>query len=251
MNDADLLRYSRHILLPEVDLDGQEKLLKAKVAIIGLGGLGSPVALYLAASGIGEITLVDGDLVDLGNIQRQIIHTEADLTHNKVDSAAHALLQINSTLKIIPVAERIKGDALDALVTAVDAVVDCTDNFETRLEINRACVQGRKPLISGAAIRLEGQLLTVDPKVPDSPCYQCLYGKDALAQQDCATTGVIAPLVGVIGSLLALETLRVLLGIAQGHTGQLTTFDGRTNRWHQFRFKKRSDCPICAVPSAP
>ncbi|MBT7387292.1 MAG: HesA/MoeB/ThiF family protein, partial [Gammaproteobacteria bacterium] len=145
MNDADLLRYSRHILLPEVDLDGQEKLLKAKVAIIGLGGLGSPVALYLAASGIGEITLVDGDLVDLGNLQRQIIHTEADLTHNKVDSAARALLQINSTLKIIPVTQRIKGDALDALVTAVDAVVDCTDNFETRLEINRACVQGRKP----------------------------------------------------------------------------------------------------------
>ena len=251
MNDSDLLRYSRHILLPEVDLDGQEKLLKARVAIIGLGGLGSPVALYLAASGIGEITLVDGDIVELGNLQRQIAHTEADLARTKVDSAAHALSQINSSLKIIPIAQRITGDALDALITAVDAVVDCTDNFETRLEINQACVQGRKPLISGAAIRLEGQLLTVDPNVPDSPCYQCLYGKDPLVQQNCATTGVIAPIVGVIGSLLALETLRVLLGIAQDHTGQLTTFDGRSNRWHQFKFNKRLDCPICAAPSAP
>jgi|TARA_B110000305_G_scaffold241643_1_gene316710 molybdopterin-synthase adenylyltransferase len=251
MNDADLLRYSRHILLPEVDLEGQEKLLKAKVAIIGLGGLGSPVALYLAASGIGEITLVDDDRVDLGNLQRQIVHAEADLGQNKVDSAARALSQINSTLKITPLAQRLTGDALDDLVDGVDAVVDCTDNFETRLEINRACVQGQKPLISGAAIRLEGQLLTVDPNVPNGPCYQCLYGKDAAVQQDCATTGVIAPIVGVIGSLLALETLRVLLGIAQDHTGQLTTFDGRTNRWHQFKFKKRVDCPICATPSAP
>ena len=251
MNDAELLRYSRHILLPEVDLEGQEKLLKAKVAIIGLGGLGSPVALYLAASGIGKITLVDGDFVDLGNLQRQIVHTEADLSRNKVDSAAHALSQINSSLEIVSIAQRVTGQALDAIVAGVDAVVDCTDNFETRLEINRACVQGSTPLISGAAIRLEGQLLTFDPSVPGSPCYQCLYGEDALAQQDCATTGVIAPLVGVIGSLLALETLRVLLGIAQDHTGQLTTFDGKTNRWHQFRFKKRADCPICAGPGAP
>ena len=245
MNDADLLRYSRHILLPEVDLDGQEKLLKAKVAIIGLGGLGSPVALYLAASGIGEITLVDGDLVDLGNLQRQIIHTEADLTHNKVDSAARALLQINSTLKIIPVTQRIKGDALDALVTAVDAVVDCTDNLAARQQLNAHCYQRKLPFVSASALGWEGQIMAFDFAHNSSLCLNCIINKDSAEPiMNCGNSGVVGPVLGAMGSLQATTVIRILLGFFQQH-GQVQRYDGKAGQWLALKAQADKECAVC------
>ena len=246
MDDNDLLRYSRHILLPEVDLAGQEKLTTSHVAIIGLGGLGSPVALYLAASGITRLTLVDHDRVDLGNLQRQIAHTESRIGEPKVHSAALAIAGINSDTLVKAVDQKLSADELLRMARDVDLIVDCTDNFESRRLINRACVATKTPLVSGAAIRLEGQLMVFDPTIEDSPCYQCLYGDDLQTEADCATTGVIAPIVGVFGSLMALEALKVILGIAKDHTGCLTTLDGLSNRWHNFSFKKRPDCPACS-----
>ena len=204
MKDDDLLRYSRHILLPDVDLTGQERLLGSHVGVIGLGGLGSPVALYLSASGVGTLTLVDDDQVDLGNLQRQIVHSEAALGAPKVESAKASLSQINVNTECHLIDRRLDSEGLAALAREVDVMVDCTDNFETRFAINRACVEARIPLVSGAAIRFEGQQMIWDPNVPASPCYACLYGDQRQTEQNCATTGVIAPLVGVIGSLLAL-----------------------------------------------
>lgn len=251
MKDDDLLRYSRHILLPDVDLTGQERLLRSHVGVIGLGGLGSPVALYLSASGVGTLTLVDDDQVDLGNLQRQIVHSEAALGAPKVESAKASLSQINVNTECHLIDRRLDSEGLAALAREVDVMVDCTDNFETRFAINRACVEARTPLVSGAAIRFEGQQMIWDPNVSASPCYACLYGDQRQTEQNCATTGVIAPLVGVIGSLLALETLKLLLGIARDHTGRLTTFDAMTNRWHSFTFKQRPDCPTCGPANAP
>ena len=245
MNDEELLRYSRHILLPQIDLDGQERLLASHVAIIGVGGLGSPVALYLAAAGIGHLTLVDHDDVDLGNLQRQIVHGEGSLNEKKTASAKARLSTINSTTLIDTIPKKLSEAEIFELTKRASVVVDCTDNFETRHLVNRACVLSRTPLVSAAAIRFEGQLMVWDPAVEGSPCYACLYPVDQPMEINCATTGVAAPLVGVMGSLQAMETLKIILGIAIEHTGRLTTYDGLYNDWQTFRFKKRPDCPAC------
>ena len=246
MNDEALLRYSRHILLPEIDIEGQQRLLDSHIGIIGLGGLGSPVALYLASSGIGTLTLVDFDHVDLGNLQRQIAHTEDRIGEPKVASATQAINAINHTTSIKTHNLRLTDQDLLSLADQVDILVDCSDNFETRLSVNRACVSTRTPLVSGAAIRFEGQLLIYDPTIDNSPCYQCLYGNQLVTETDCATTGVVAPLVGIFGSLMALEALKLALGNAKDHTGRLTTFDGLTNRWQSFNFQRNANCPSCA-----
>ena len=245
MNDEELLRYSRHILLPQIDLDGQERLLASHVAIIGVGGLGSPVALYLAAAGIGHLTLVDHDDVDLGNLQRQIVHGESSLNEKKTASAKARLSTINSTTLIDTIPKKLSEAEIFELTKRASVVVDCTDNFETRHLVNRACVLSRTPLVSAAAIRFEGQLMVWDPAVEGSPCYACLYPVDQPMEINCATTGVAAPLVGVMGSLQAMETIKVILGIASEHTGRLTTYDGLHSDWQTFRFKKRADCPAC------
>ena len=246
MNDADLLRYSRHILLPQIDLEGQERLLRSHVAVIGIGGLGSPVALYLAAAGVGHLTLVDHDHVDLGNLQRQIVHGERDIDENKTMSAKARLTSINSNTLIETRPSKLSEEELFSLSDSASVVVDCTDNFETRHLVNRACLASKTPLVSAAAIRFEGQMMVWDPSVNDSPCYACLYPVDQPIEINCATTGVAAPLVGVMGSLQAMETIKIVLGIAREHTGRLTTYDGLYNDWQTFRFKKNPHCPACS-----
>jgi adenylyltransferase/sulfurtransferase len=243
--DDELLRYSRHILLPEIDVSGQEKLLAAHVAIIGIGGLGSPVALYLASSGIGKLSLIDFDSVDLSNLQRQIIHDTDHLGTTKVSSAQGKLAALNPGTSVQVYAEKLSDLEISALIKEVDAVVDCTDNFATRLTINQACVQHQVPLISGAAIRMEGQLMVYDPSISNAPCYACLYQNTAELDLNCATTGVAAPLVGIIGSMQAMETLKILVGFGEPATGSLLIFDAANTQWQRFRVTRRADCPAC------
>lgn len=243
--DDELLRYSRHILLPEIDVSGQEKLLAAHVAIIGIGGLGSPVALYLASSGIGKLSLIDFDSVDLSNLQRQIIHDTDHLGTTKVSSAQGKLAALNPGTSVQVYAEKLSDLEISALIKEVDAVVDCTDNFATRLTINQACVQHQVPLISGAAIRMEGQLMVYDPSIANAPCYACLYQNTAELELNCATTGVAAPLVGIIGSMQAMETLKILVGFGEPATGSLLIFDAANTQWQRFRVTRRADCPAC------
>lgn len=245
MIDDELLRYSRHILLPEIDVSGQEKLLAAHVAIIGIGGLGSPVALYLASSGIGKLSLIDFDSVDLSNLQRQIIHDTDHLGTTKVSSAQGKLAALNPGTSVQVYAEKLSDLEISALIKEVDAVVDCTDNFATRLTINQACVQHQVPLISGAAIRMEGQLMVYDPSIANAPCYACLYQNTAELELNCATTGVAAPLVGIIGSMQAMETLKILVGFGEPATGSLLIFDAANTQWQRFRVTRRADCPAC------
>ena len=245
MIDDELLRYSRHILLPEIDVSGQEKLLAAHVAIIGIGGLGSPVALYLASSGIGKLSLIDFDSVDLSNLQRQIIHDTDHLGTTKVSSAQGKLAALNPGTSVQVYAEKLSDIEISALIKEVDAVVDCTDNFATRLTINQACVQHQVPLISGAAIRMEGQLMVYDPSISNAPCYACLYQNTAELDLNCATTGVAAPLVGIIGSMQAMETLKILVGFGEPATGSLLIFDAANTQWQRFRVTRRADCPAC------
>ena len=245
MIDDELLRYSRHILLPEIDVSGQEKLLAAHVAIIGIGGLGSPVALYLASSGIGKLSLIDFDSVDLSNLQRQIIHDTDHLGTTKVSSAQGKLAALNPGTSVQVYAEKLSDLEISALIKEVDAVVDCTDNFATRLTINQACVQHQVPLISGAAIRMEGQLMVYDPSISNAPCYACLYQNTAELELNCATTGVAAPLVGIIGSMQAMETLKILVGFGEPATGSLLIFDAANTQWQRFRVTRRADCPAC------
>ena len=245
MKDSELLRYSRHILLPQIDLAGQEALLSSHVAIVGLGGLGSPVALYLASSGVGRLTLVDDDVVELGNLQRQIIHSEKSLGDLKVLSAKKRLSSINPGTEVQIVDHRLDELGLIALANDASVIVDCTDNFDTRHLVNIACVKTRTPLVSAAAIRFEGQLMVWDPTVPSSPCYACLYPSDQPIEMSCSTTGVAAPLVGVMGGLQAMETLKLIAGISSDHTGRLTTYDGVFNAWNSFTFKRKPDCSAC------
>ena len=245
MIDDELLRYSRHILLPEIDVPGQEKLLAAHVAIIGIGGLGSPVALYLASSGIGKLSLIDFDSVDLSNLQRQIIHDTDHLGTTKVSSAQGKLAALNPGTSVQVYDEKLSDSEISALIKEVDAVVDCTDNFATRLTINQACVQHQVPLISGAAIRMEGQLMVYDPSIANAPCYACLYQNTAELELNCATTGVAAPLVGIIGSMQAMETLKILVGFGEPATGSLLIFDAANTQWQRFRVARRADCPTC------
>lgn len=246
LSDDQLLRYSRQIMLPDVDIDGQERWLASKVLIIGLGGLGSPVSLYLAAAGIGELVLVDDDQVDLSNLQRQVVHTSARIGMKKVDSAAQMLRDINPDINIVTRAERLGADALQALVAQVDLVLDCTDNFATRFAVNHACVKHKKPLVSGAAIRMEGQIAVYQPGVEGSPCYQCLYTEGDDETLTCSESGVLSPLVGIIGSMQALEALKVLANIGTTLTGRLLLLDAKHMEWRSLKLKQDPACPVCA-----
>jgi adenylyltransferase/sulfurtransferase len=247
MNDQQLLRYSRQIMLPAIDIEGQERLLNAKVLIVGLGGLGSPAALYLAAAGVGELILADFDSVELSNLQRQIAHDTNSLGRLKVDSAADRLRAINPDVRIKPLAIQLDSDNLPALTASVDVVLDGCDNFATRLAVNAACVQTRTPLISGAAIRLEGQLAVYRLDRPGGPCYRCLFPDSPEIAETCSETGVIAPLTGVVGSLQALEAIKLLAGGKTGLDDQLLLFDALHTDWRRLRIPADPECPCCAA----
>lgn len=244
MNDEQLLRYSRQIMLPHVDLDGQEKLLSSRVLIIGIGGLGSPVAMYLAAAGIGHLVLVDDDEVDLSNLQRQIAHGTNDIGSSKVDSAEHTLHNLNPEINITCFDKRLNETELAEEVIAADVVIDGTDNFESRFALNAHCVKHRTPLISGAAIRMEGQV-SVFNKTPDSPCYRCLYKDEGELDATCSNNGVLSPVVGIIGSIQANEAIKVLLGIGECLDGKLLILDALQMEWRTLKLKKDPDCPVC------
>ncbi|WP_431482705.1 molybdopterin-synthase adenylyltransferase MoeB [Pseudomonas solani] len=245
LSDEELLRYSRQILLPQIDVDGQLRLKQARVLIVGVGGLGSPVALYLAAAGVGELHLADFDSVDLTNLQRQIIHDSQSVGQPKVDSATARLTALNPEVRLVPHRAALDVDSLAAAVSAVDLVLDCTDNFGTREAVNAACVAARKPLVSGAAIRLEGQLSVFDPRRDDSPCYHCLYGHGSEAELTCSEAGVVGPLVGMVGSLQALEALKLLAGFGEPLVGRLLLVDALGSRFRELRVKRDPGCAVC------
>jgi molybdopterin/thiamine biosynthesis adenylyltransferase len=247
MNDRQLLRYSRHILLDEVGIEGQERLLAAHALIIGAGGLGSPAALYLAASGVGRITLVDDDAVDLTNLQRQIMHTTARVGMPKVESGREAMLQVNPEISVTALRERVASARLAELVGSADVVLDCSDNFATRHAVNRACVDARVPLVSGAVIRFDGQLSVFDTREAASPCYACLFPPDSQFEDvACSTMGVFAPLVGVIGAMQAAEALKLLAGVGRSLAGRLLMLDGRSMEWTDIGIARNATCPVCA-----
>ncbi|MFT7186303.1 MAG: molybdopterin/thiamine biosynthesis adenylyltransferase [Pseudohongiellaceae bacterium] len=246
LNDDELLRYSRQIMLPNFDVAGQLALKNSRVLIIGLGGLGSPVSLYLAAAGVGCLILVDDDEVDISNLQRQIVHSEHNVGMSKVDSAADSLRQLNPTITIRTQAVRLEGVALLHALEQVDLVVDCTDNFATRFEINRACVAVKVPLVSGAAIRMEGQVSVFDSRNKDAPCYQCLYSDISDEQLTCSESGVMAPLVGIIGAMQAMEAIKLLSGTGQPLIGRLLLLDAMSMQWRSLKLKKDPACPCCS-----
>jgi molybdopterin/thiamine biosynthesis adenylyltransferase len=247
VDDAQLLRYSRHILLDELGVEGQQRLLDSHALILGAGGLGSPVAMYLAASGVGRLTLIDDDEVDLTNLQRQIAHTTARVGQPKVTSAREALLALNPLVRVDTVQARADEASLMQLVADADVVIDCCDNFATRHAVNRACVQHAVPLVSGAVIRLDGQLTTYDTRDAASPCYACLFPPDQAPEEvRCATLGVLAPLVGVIGTLQAAEAVKLLAGVGRSLAGRLQLLDGRSLEWTEMRLRRQADCPVCA-----
>jgi molybdopterin/thiamine biosynthesis adenylyltransferase len=249
MNNDELLRYSRQILLPELDVDGQERLLNARVLIVGVGGLGSPVAMYLAAAGVGTLTIADFDQVELSNLQRQILHSSDRLGMSKVDSAAKTIAALNPATRVVPIEGRLGEVTLQAAVQSVDLVVDCSDNFSTRFSINRSCWAKGVPLVSGAAIRLEGQIAVFDPRNEQSPCYHCLYKEVDDEQLSCAQVGVLAPLVGIIGSIQALEAIKLLAGFGETLTGRLQILDAKAMRWRELKLTKDPQCPVCALNS--
>jgi molybdopterin/thiamine biosynthesis adenylyltransferase len=246
MNDQQLLRYSRHILLDEIDIEGQEKLLAAHALIIGAGGLGSPAAFYLASAGIGTITLVDDDTVDLTNLQRQILHTTERVGQAKVLSGQQTLTEINPTIEIVALKERVSGERLNELVRNTSVVLDCSDNFATRHAVNRACVANRVPLVSGAAIKFDGQISVFDKRDENAPCYSCLFPEDQQFEEvNCGTMGVFAPLVGIIGSMQAAEALKVIAGIGEPLKGRLLLLDARTMEWNSIKFARNASCSVC------
>ena len=248
MNDAQLLRYSRHLLLNEIGVDGQERILSAHALVIGAGGLGSPAALYLASAGIGRITLADGDSVDLTNLQRQILHTQTRVGMPKAVSGRAALADINPEIEVVAVTQRLEGEALAAAVAAADVVLDCCDNFATRHAVNRACVAHRKPLVSGAAIRFDGQLSVFDARRDDSPCYHCLFpeGED-VEEVRCAVMGVFAPLTGIVGTMQAAEALKLVAGCGDSVVGRLLLLDGLAMEWRSVKFGRDPGCPVCSA----
>ena len=250
MNDEQLLRYSRHILLDEIGIEGQQKLLAASALVIGAGGLGSPAAMYLASAGVGRIVLVDDDEVDLTNLQRQIMHTSARVGQSKVDSGRAALLQINPEIEVVALHERVSGERLAQLVAQSSVVLDCCDNFATRHAVNRAAVAARVPLVSGAAIRFDGQISVFDPRLPHSPCYCCLFPEDGgFEDAACSTMGVFAPLVGVIGAMQAAEALKIILQVGDSLAGRLLLLDGRAMEWTSITLARNPACPVCSISS--
>jgi len=251
VDDAQLLRYSRHILLDELGVEGQQRLIDSHALILGAGGLGSPVALYLAASGVGRITLIDDDVVDLTNLQRQIAHTTPRVGQPKVESARAAMLALNPLVQVQALQMRADEAALMRLVAETDVVIDGSDNFATRHAVNRACVQHAVPLVSGAVIRLDGQLTTYDTRDATSPCYACLFPPDQAPEEvRCSTLGVLAPLVGVIGTLQATEAVKLLAGVGRSLVGRLQLLDGRSLEWTEMRLRRQPDCPVCQHRSA-
>lgn len=246
MNDTQLLRYARHILLDEFGIEGQEKLLAARVLVVGAGGLGSPAALYLASAGVGHIILADHDTIELSNLQRQILHTDDRVGQLKAESGRQTMLALNPDIIVEVRTERLDAQALMMEITNVDVVLDCTDNFATRHAVNRACVAHRKPLVSGAAIRFEGQISVFDPRDAQAPCYHCLFPEaDDVEALSCATTGVFAPLVGIIGSMQAAEAIKVIAGVGQNLKGRLQMLDAFDMQWHSVRVKRDLACPVC------
>ncbi|KJV06170.1 HesA/MoeB/ThiF family protein [Methylocucumis oryzae] len=245
MNDDQLLRYSRQIMLPQCDVLGQQKLLAAQVLIVGAGGLGSPASMYLAAAGVGTIAIYDDDVVDLSNLQRQIAHHTPDIGIDKAISSRATLNKLNPDINVVAVKQRLEGEALTQAVMNADVVLDCSDNFSTRFAVNRACVLTQTPLVSGAAIRFEGQVSVFTPGRNNSPCYNCLYQQQGDELQTCSTNGVIAPITGVIGSIQALEALKLLLNSGEVLTGRLLLIDGLVMDITTMRFKKNPACPTC------
>jgi molybdopterin/thiamine biosynthesis adenylyltransferase len=246
MNDNQLLRYSRQIMLPQIDIAGQQKLLSARVLIVGAGGLGSPAAIYLAAAGIGRIAIYDNDTVDLSNLQRQIAHYTADIGTGKAISTLETLNKLNPEVEVYAVQQRLEGNLLTEAVKNADVVLDCSDNFKTRFAINRACVLEKTPLVSGAAIRFEGQVSVFTSGQNDSPCYNCLYQSEGEELQTCATNGVIAPITGIVGSIQALEAMKLVMGIGETLSGRLLLIDGLTMEINTMRLRKNPLCPTCA-----
>ena len=251
MTDDQLLRYSRHILLDEIGIEGQQRLLAAHALVIGAGGLGSPVALYLGTAGVGRITIVDHDTVDLTNLQRQIAHTLARVGTPKATSARVAIAAINPDVRVTPLIERVSEDQaarLDALVQDADVVIDCSDNFKTRHAVNAACVKHVKPLVAGAAIGFDGQISVYDTRQAEAPCYACLFPPEATFEEtQCATMGVFAPLVGIIGTMQAAEALKLLVGIGASLAGRLQMLDGRSMEWSEVRLTRQAHCAVCGL----
>jgi molybdopterin/thiamine biosynthesis adenylyltransferase len=246
MDDHQLLRYSRHILLDEIGIEGQRRILAAHALIVGAGGLGSPAALYLASAGVGRITLVDNDTVDLTNLQRQILHTTSRVGHSKAQSGKATLAEINPEIEIVALSERLADQRLDELVKSADIVLDCTDNFTTRHAINRACARHRVPLVSGAAIRFDGQVSVFDTRNAEAPCYACLFAPDQQFEEvQCATMGVFAPLVGIIGSTQAAEALKLIAGCGQPLSGRLLLLDALAMEWTSIGIARNPECPVC------
>jgi adenylyltransferase/sulfurtransferase len=245
MDDNQLLRYSRQILLPRIGTEGQQALLDARVLIVGAGGLGSPAALYLAAAGVGQLVIADDDKVDLSNLQRQILHRHSDIGKPKVDSAKDTLSALNPDVEITALHTRLQGELLKTETARADLVVDASDNFDTRFAVNRACVETATPLVSGAAVRMEGQVSVFLPNDPDSPCYHCLYREGEDPEQTCADNGVLSPIVGIIGSIQALEAIKVLLKLGDTLCGRLLVFDGLYNEWRSMKLRRDPACPVC------
>ncbi|MEW5056910.1 MAG: molybdopterin-synthase adenylyltransferase MoeB [Cycloclasticus sp.] len=246
MNDQQLLRYSRQIMLPAIDIEGQERLLNSRVLIIGMGGLGSPVGLYLAAAGIGHLVINDFDDVDLSNLQRQIAHSTDDIGLPKVDSAKKSLLAINPQIEITALNQKLSANDLFAQVSQADLVLDCCDNFDSRFAINDACVQSKTPLVSGAAIRFEGQISVFNPLDSNSPCYNCLYPRDGSVAESCSDNGVIAPITGIIGSMQALEAIKLLSKAGESLQGRVLLLDGLSMQWQSMRLPRNPKCPTCS-----
>ena len=245
LTDNQLLKYSRQIMLPQIDIVGQEKLNQAHVVIVGLGGLGSPAAMYLATAGIGKLTLIDGDQVDQSNLQRQIIHNKNSIGKNKVTSAKETINALNSDCSVSTIDKRLNEEEFEHLLSDVNALVDCCDNFETRFLLNRVCFKTKTPLVSGSAIRWEGQLTTFTMQ-ENTPCYQCLYDDNSSTDQTCAQNGVVGPVVGIIGSMQALEAIKVITGAGELCIGELTLFDGLDMSFHKIKYTKKDECPVCS-----
>lgn len=252
LDDEALLRYSRHILLPQVGIEGQERLLNARALVLGAGGLGSPAALYLASAGIGTLALVDGDTVDLTNLQRQILHRSAAIGRPKVQSGAATLAEINPRCKVVPLQERLAGTRLEEEVALADVVLDCSDNFATRHAVNRACVKFRKPLVSGAAIRFDGQIAVFDTRRDDAPCYHCLFPESADVEEiRCAVMGVFAPLTGIVGAVQAAEALKLVIGCGDSLAGRLLLLDGLAMDWRGIAVPRDPGCAVCSTRAVP
>jgi len=247
MKDEQLLRYSRQIMLPEMDVAGQQKLIDSTVLIVGMGGLGCPAAMYLAAAGVGHLIIADDDVVELTNLQRQVAHSQSMIGEPKVVSAQQALLGLNPDLKITALQKRLEGTDLSEAVSQADLVVDACDNFTSRFAINKSCIEHGIPLVSGAAIRMEGQVAVFDSRSPDSPCYQCLYSQGDDEDVSCSENGVMAPLVGIIGAVQAMEAIKLLTGIGESLTGRLLLLDASTLQWREMRLPRDSSCGACGA----